>query len=282
MKYLIVNADDFGLTESINTGIAKAYKEGIVTSISFLPTGSAFSHAVELTRDLDLKEMGAHLSLTGTTPATNPVEIASLVSKNKTFHKSRNLFFVKFLSGSADKTEVYLELKNQLEKLVKTGIPVTNLSSHEHIHMLPGLLDIFIRLAREYDIKAIRCPYKEAAFGVTGMRRSLRSIILSYFGKNTRDLLDKNAIMHTEHFLGFLDSGMLNENTLLKMLMSLNDGVTELVTHPGFLSPDILDKYKFHINCEYELAALLSGRARKAIQDHQIKLITYSDLINIR
>ena len=43
-KYLIVTADDLGLTGSINEGIAKACAEGIVTAVSVIPTGEAFEH----------------------------------------------------------------------------------------------------------------------------------------------------------------------------------------------------------------------------------------------
>ena len=71
MKCLIVTADDFGLSKSINEGIVKAYKDGIVTSISLIPTGEAFHDAVALARDLKLEDIGAHLSLTETGPLTH-------------------------------------------------------------------------------------------------------------------------------------------------------------------------------------------------------------------
>src|SRR3977135_1076510 len=42
MKRLIVNADDFGLTENVNRGILDAHREGIVTSTTLLANGMAF------------------------------------------------------------------------------------------------------------------------------------------------------------------------------------------------------------------------------------------------
>src|SRR3990167_2854307 len=137
MKQLIVTADDFGLTKSINEGIVKAYKEGIVTFLSLMPTGEAFSDALKLAEELKLKEIGAHLSLTETKPLSDPSTIPSLVAKNNKFYKNHNEFFIKFLLKTIKHDHVYIELKKQLDELKKRGIKITNLSSHEHIHMLP-------------------------------------------------------------------------------------------------------------------------------------------------
>ncbi len=50
MSTLIVNADDFGLTEGTTRAIVDAYRTGIVTSTSILANGTAFETAVELAR----------------------------------------------------------------------------------------------------------------------------------------------------------------------------------------------------------------------------------------
>ena len=50
MKQLIVNADDFGLTEAVNAGIVKACFRGIVTSTTIMANGAAFDHAASVGR----------------------------------------------------------------------------------------------------------------------------------------------------------------------------------------------------------------------------------------
>src|SRR3989338_4936855 len=116
MKYLIVSADDFGLTKSINEGIVKAYKEGIVTSLNLLPTGEAFEDALNLAKGLKLEDIGAHISLTETGPLTDPGLIPSLVTRGGRFYKNHNEFFLKFFLGAIDRDQVYVELKNQLDR----------------------------------------------------------------------------------------------------------------------------------------------------------------------
>jgi len=52
MKYLIVTADDLGLTKSINEGIAGACRDGVVTAVSVIPTGDAVDDALGLIKEL--------------------------------------------------------------------------------------------------------------------------------------------------------------------------------------------------------------------------------------
>ena len=82
VKHLIVTADDLGLAKSINEGIAKACREGIVNSVSVIPTGEAFGDALKVIEGLGLKEIGAHLALTETKP---------LLSSSR-FYRNHNRF----------------------------------------------------------------------------------------------------------------------------------------------------------------------------------------------
>ncbi len=280
MKKLIVTADDFGLTKSISEGVIKAYRDGIVTFLNIMPTGEAFRDTVCLLSDLKLDSIGAHLSLTEATPLSDPASIPSLIQKDNAFYKNHNDFLINFLLKKIDRDHIHIEFKRQLDELQKIGIRITCLSSHEHIHMLPQMLEIFIQLAKEYNIPAIRYPYKETILGKFDIKKQYKSLVMSFFEKGMENVLNEAAIKHTDHFLGFLDSGKLEEDTLIDMLYSLKEGTTELVCHPGFLGPEILERYKFHINCEQELSALTSRRVNNFIKERNIELITYLEFLS--
>jgi len=282
MRHLIVSADDFGFHKGINEGIAKAFREGAVGSINLMPTGEAFEDAVRLIKELGVREIGAHLCLTDTAPSLEPGRIPTLVANGNRFYKGHNIFFVNFLLKRIDHFQIYLELKNQLELLRKVGIRITSLSSHEHIHMIPDILDIFVRLAKEYDIPAVRCLRMESYPASFGIRRLFRKAVVSFFEKRMSDILKRYGIAATDHMAGFLDAGNIREDNLLVILDNLGEGTTELVTHPGFLSPEIVDRQKFYINCEAELAALVSRRVKKLIKDKDINLITYGDFLKTK
>ncbi len=278
MKYLLVSADDFGLDKNINEGIVKAYEEGIVTCVNLMPTGEAFNSALKLAKMACLNEIGAHLALTQANPLTEAKKIPTLVTANGRFYKNYKYFIFNFIRGLIDLDQVYTELKNQISALQRTGLRITNLSSHEHLHMVPAILDIFVKLAREYCIPAIRFPHKDRFFHIK-INKLYKSIILSCFEKRMKKLLHASTILSPDHFRGFLYSGELKEEIVLWIVGSLEEGTTELVCHPGILGPEVLKKYKFHKNCELELSALTSNVVKRLINDKEIQLLSYSEFL---
>lgn len=267
MKYLIVSADDFGLAKSINRGIIKAFKDGIVTSVHIMPTAIEFQDALAQASQAGIKEMGAHLCLTGVVPVTNIDKIPTLVTDKGRLPNGYGKLFLGLFFKKINLAEVRLELKNQLERIKNTGIKINCLSSHEHVHLLPEILSIFVELAKEYKIPAIRYPRKDRLVGRMTINKFYKMCVLAYFEKKMGVVLKKSGLAYTDNFLGLLDSGNLDEETLVRLLGSLGQGRTELVTHPGFLSPEAIQESPFHRNCEKELAALTSERVKKLVSD---------------
>jgi len=280
MKQLIVAADDFGLTKSVNEGIVRSHEEGIVTSLNFLPSGEAFEDAVRLAKEIGLKEAGAHLALTETRSVSAPSRISSLVDADGNFYRGHASFFLKFISGAIDLDQVYVEWKAQMDKARATGIKITNLSSHEHIHMLPALLSILISLAKEYGIPAIRYPHADRSIGRGGIKALCKGLTLLCLEGEMGRKLKSSGMAAPEHFLGFLDSGGITENVLLRMISNLEDGTTELVCHPGFLGREVLERYRFHKNSEGELFALTSPRVKKLADEKEISLVSYYEFLS--
>jgi hypothetical protein len=62
-KYLIVNADDFGLSPDVNQGIVTAHEQGIVTSASLMVRWPAAAAAGAFGRDHPALSLGLHLDL---------------------------------------------------------------------------------------------------------------------------------------------------------------------------------------------------------------------------
>lgn len=272
MKYLIVTADDLGLAESINEGIAKAYSEGIVSAVSVIPTGEACDDAVTVIKNLKLEEIGAHLALSETKP----------LLKSSRFYKNHNEFFFNLFFGKISLGDIYNELKAQLEALKKRGFEITHINSHEHIHIIPKVLNIFVKLAKEYGIAAIRYPREDRPSKGFKFNELYKKCVLSYFSGMTENTLKNSGLLYTDFFLGLIDAGKLTEKTLIEMLKRLKDGVTELVCHPGFLSPEVLDRYSWHKNCETELFALTDKRVKNASNNNGIKLISYGEFLSLK
>jgi chitin disaccharide deacetylase len=75
MKWLIVTADDFGISRGINSGIVEAHLRGIVTSTSLMVDRPACEEAVALARQCPKLSLGLHLELDGVDPKNVPAQI---------------------------------------------------------------------------------------------------------------------------------------------------------------------------------------------------------------
>ena len=76
MKALIVNGDDFGMSEGVNRGIVEAYVRGILTSTSMMVDMPASGDAARLAADHPLLGVGIHVVLR---PLDDPDAMAAIV-----------------------------------------------------------------------------------------------------------------------------------------------------------------------------------------------------------
>src|ERR1051325_11343648 len=63
LRRLIVNADDFGRSSSINKAIIRAYREGILTSASLMVNEPSCAEAVALAKQNPNLGIGLHLTM---------------------------------------------------------------------------------------------------------------------------------------------------------------------------------------------------------------------------
>src|SRR3974390_1016219 len=84
-RRLIVNADDFGRTSSINEAVIRAHREGILTTTSLMVNEPAFEEAVTLARAHPDLGVGLHLTLLCGHSALPAEKIPGLVNDRSEF-----------------------------------------------------------------------------------------------------------------------------------------------------------------------------------------------------
>ncbi len=157
MKRLIVNADDFGMAQSVNDGIIKGHQDGIITSTSFMAGAKAAEHAAELAKDNPSLGVGIHLCLTLIRPVSAPANLPTLAPEGFLPGGPFSLM-ARLMSGRIKKREIESELRAQIERTLAFGIMPDHIDGHQHVHMMPGVFDIALKLAKEYRIPAMRYP----------------------------------------------------------------------------------------------------------------------------
>lgn len=278
MLKLIVNADDFGLSEAINNGIAQAHCNGIVTSASLAANGRAFNHAIRLCRENPDLDVGVHLVLVEEKPVLPADKISSLVDHQGQLYCDAGQFIKKYFLRKINLTEVRSELRAQIEKVVDAGINISHLDGHQHLHMLPRILPIVSDLAAEFKIPVIRLPMERFRWRMLKetkmIKRIIQMVVLNYFCWWGR----KYILKRTDYFAGFLFGGDLEKNHLIKELeyVPLN-GVCELICHPS--EPDPKGEFKhWKYHGEDELKALTNPEIKQYLLLRAIQLMNFKSL----
>lgn len=280
-KQLIINADDFGIHPAVNEAVRKAATEGILTSTSLMAGGDAFDEAVEMARSMPSLGIGIHLTLVGGIKPVLPLsEVPSLTWDNGVFCHDYGKLIVRDLEGKISLSEVYAEWDAQIQKIMNTGLPVTHMDGHQHMHMWPHFYPIARDLAKKYHISCMRVPDEDVLFGMKDghIIRWAAKNGLSLLSRMHRPDLKKNHIRTNDHFFGMLYGGHLSPERFAKFILQTKPGITEIMCHPSADTRAMEDTFHWGYHGEDELAGLLADINRELIAKKQISLISYRDV----
>lgn len=124
-RFLIVNADDFGLSNGVNRGIIETHVRGIVTSASLLVNGAGAEAAARLAHEHPALSVGLHADLSGPRFDGAPDT----------------------LSAAGDELERQFETFRRL-----MGRLPTHIDSHHHVHLRHNVAHLFVELGERYGL----------------------------------------------------------------------------------------------------------------------------------
>ena len=216
---IIINADDFGISESVNTAILSSFQRGYISSTSIMPTMPGFQSAVEIAHEYKLNQkIGLHFNLTEGEPLTDPIKRLSK------FCSSEGLFcfkrFTHFWLSSQERTALEIEISAQIDLCQTSGLPVTHIDSHHHVHTELPILKSIMRVARTKGVSSIR------------KSRNLGSIsqVSMLYKKWINCLMRRKGFWTTDYFSN-LDELANNPEALKQQGKSF-----EIMVHPGLNS----------------------------------------------
>ncbi|MBE7449613.1 MAG: ChbG/HpnK family deacetylase [Kofleriaceae bacterium] len=274
MRTLIVNADDFGLSASVNAGIVHAHVAGIVTSTTLLANGAAFVEAVALARRHPTLGVGVHLDLVEGRPLSAPATVGSLVDPDGAFVGSTPALAARAVRGRLAYPELVAEASAQLARVVDAGLRPTHVDTHQHAHCLPIVCAAVLEAAARFGIRRIRFP-RERNLDLPGRhtRSRVRSALTGLLATHGRGSLARHAARTTDAFIGPQLMGAFEPETLARVVDALPPGATELMCHPGLESePGAL------IQRGRELAALTAPLVRRVLALAGVTLASFAAL----
>jgi predicted glycoside hydrolase/deacetylase ChbG (UPF0249 family) len=230
MKCRIV-ADDYGMSEEINNAISDLVHRGIVLKVSVM----ANKYLEYSINDFGGKaETGLHVNFTTgmkSSGAKNGGKSSLIKLLYLIFTRKLNIDFI------------LDEVEQQYKEVENKGFKICHLDAHQHIHIIPKVLQSLIICARNKNIDSIRCitmelkymPFYIISLMRSGFLRQVPKMIFLYsMGGVMKFKLNKAKINFSSNLILMpLATGGKYEELLKVLLNKFKNENAELVTHPG-------------------------------------------------
>ena len=281
-RRLIVNADDFGASAEVNEAIIKAFNEGVLTSASLMVTGAAFEQAVMLAKENPGLAVGIHLVTVVGRSALPCSEIPSLVDQQGNFSNNPTAAGLKYYFSPQARRELRRELGTQFEKFHATGLPLSHIDGHLHLHVHPVIFNIALELGEKYGARRMRVPVEERRLALEFDRRDLvrktiHSLLFGGLGLYMKKKLRRRGFTFPEHVYGNLQSGRMSEKYFLYVLDTLSADTSEIYFHPASYPDDQLLSSDER-QCSIEFEALMSSLVKERINAQGVALTNYFEI----
>lgn len=248
-RALIVNADDCNFTDGVTRGILEAHRRGLVTSTTVMVNLPGLERARDLVRSAPALDVGLHLNLTYGPPVLPLATVASLVDVSGRFLRDPSR-----QAQVGDPRQIRQELEAQAARFwLVFGRRPSHVDSHHHLHRFDPILELALGLAASLGIP-LRAVSPEMARRIRGGGLAAPDRMVGDVGPEP----------------------YWTRERLLTTIASLEEGVTELVCHPGYADPSLDSSYATQRDAERE--ALCDPGVAEALRSAGVRLAGYREL----
>ena len=230
-RLLIINADDAGMNHGANAAIINVLENGIATSSTIMAPCPWFKEFAEYARYFKnpAKSLGVHLTFNSEWenyrfgPISRETETDGLVDPEGYLWSSAKATF-----AHASPMAILIEGRAQIERCLKAGIDISHLDSHIGTIYDPRYVEIYLQLAKEYNLP-VRLPSQEM------MARNNASDIRKKFTE-AGILMCDHIVHHTQE--SFIDPDHNVKKKWMETIKHLRPGVNDLFIHPNLLTDE--------------------------------------------
>ena len=279
MPRLIVNADDFGIAPGVNRAILELHAAEVLTSATLMAQAPATEEAVRMALAMPSLGVGCHIVLVDGTPVSDPHSVASLIDRGTgTFQPTPSSFLKRLYTARIRGTEIEAEAAAQIALLQSSGLRLTHVDTHKHLHMFPPVLRPVLRAARAAGIHAIRNPFEPVwsinATAIAPEMRRAQVVLLRRLESRFRRIVADEGFVTTDGAVGVLATGSLTLGVVHNLIAAMPEGTFEFVAHPGYR-----DEVLTRVNTRLLESREIERNALMAIKEYNgIQLISFTGL----
>src|SRR5258708_7546756 len=222
-RRLIINADDFGRSEAINEAVARAHREGVLTTASLMVNEPGCDQAVAIANASPQLGVGLHLTLLCGHGALSADSIPGLVNAAREFGDSPVSAGFRYYFHYALRDQLRAEIHAQFKKFRSTGLALDHVNGHLHIHLHPTVFSILMEGARELGIQRMRLTFDPFWLNLRlasghWAYRLFHACIYHDLARRARPAFNRLGIRHTRVVFGLLQNARLAETPVMTLL----------------------------------------------------------------
>jgi predicted glycoside hydrolase/deacetylase ChbG (UPF0249 family) len=225
---IVINADDFGISDDTVDATIECFERGVLASASIMACAPASERALAYARSRPDLSFGVHLVFVGDgdeVPLLEPSSVPGLVDRDGRL-ASTNVMRLRALLEQVPVPDIELEAAAQIDAVVGAGVPVSHVDSHRHLHKFRPFRDALARVLPRFGITRVRTAQD------VYLRRPVTSPTY-WLGRRWSRALAR-AFETTDHFYMPTSAGDVDwHEPLLALLAGLEGATLEVGVHPG-------------------------------------------------
>lgn len=293
-KYLIINADDFGMCRAGNLAVFDLLKSGGITSSTIMAPCGWAPEACKFAKENPQFAIGVHLTLTSEWSNYRWAPVSA--SNTESLRDEDGYMFKESdeVEKNVDIDEVEAEIRAQIERLKKLGLTPSHLDNH--MGSLYGietgrfeLLNLVLDIAGEYGLP-FRFPgtFTDDQLNNTMLDIKIdKNIIMGIFEKITayaksRGVITPDYLIPGEWTGPQKDSYENYREYIYELYKTFPEGVTETYIHPALECDELKGTSSVWERRVWEYKLFSDPKTKQHIESCGIKLINYRDLAEMR
>src|SRR5262249_37772631 len=225
--------------------------------------------------------VGIHLVTVMGRAVLPPASIPTLVDAAGNFVSNPTRAGLKYYFSLQARDELRQELRAQFDKFAATGLRLSHIDGHLHMHVHPVIFRAALELGLRYGVRRMRVPQEEYRLAVNfrhqdAGKKALHTLLFGLLARRMKRQLRRSDFVYAERVYGNLHSGQIDEQYVLYTLNHLHATTNEIYFHPAVYPADCINAAEQQ--CMREFAALTSPSVCHRVHELGIELMNYFDL----
>jgi predicted glycoside hydrolase/deacetylase ChbG (UPF0249 family) len=185
---------------------------------------------------------------------------------------------VRQVAANAKIEEVEIELRAQIERAKRFGVPITHLDTHMGALVCrPDLLRFYVKLAVEYDLPILFCRNLDEAENV----RLPPGVAVE--AKKAIQILERRRLPVLDYLPGVAAAPNLQagKTAYLRALSQLRPGVSQIIIHCGVADDELKAITNRYANRDTDRRVFTDPEVISALTDRQIEIVSWRKLLQM-